>query len=260
MNTCPNTPHPSVRNRSKTNMYRYGGTTPTPSSGRRAGRAASRVTTAVARSSGRRSRTKKNQPLSSSAGLPLAESYSPSSHNNQRHSHHNNQRHHQHQAHKRHVRRWTQVDKVLSAAGLVVPTWVPVDTLTLDEKRLYEKHHPDHHSTITTRDFPTSISTTMTHNEMEASTQSDRPVHSPQDPSTETSTAITRTRETSTVAHATSTVSPTLRRTEVQDDAESLRLVHHPTVGTLPLSSSPKQDWMDQPLLKRPRIDDGLED
>jgi hypothetical protein len=115
------------------------GTTRTPRQVRRAGRAAARVTTAaaqVARSSGRRSRTKKNlnqhhhQHQAQTVSTPVvirrwtlsqqsyAYPYSPSS-SNSNHPRHRQHQHHQHDP-LRHARRWTRVDT--SSVYFAVPT------------------------------------------------------------------------------------------------------------------------------------------
>ena len=108
-------------------MSAYAGTT--PSSGRRAGRAAARVTThGAARSSGRRSRTKKNQPLLNSSSFSTSDQY----HYNGKNEHHNH-----HHPLKRNARSWTLLDTPLGGAGLIVPMWVPVDTLTDEQKEQY---------------------------------------------------------------------------------------------------------------------------
>ncbi|KAI2511918.1 hypothetical protein MHU86_2434 [Fragilaria crotonensis] len=107
-------------------MSAYAGTT--PSSGRRAGRAAARVTShGAARSSGRRSRTKKNQPLLNSSSFSTAD----------QHQYGTNQHHNHHQPLKRNARSWTLLDTPLGGAGLIVPMWVPVDTLTDEQKEQY---------------------------------------------------------------------------------------------------------------------------
>lgn len=107
-------------------MSAYAGTT--PSSGRRAGRAAARVTShGAARSSGRRSRTKKNQPLLNSSSFSTAD----------QHQYGTNQHQNHHHPLKRNARSWTLLDTPLGGAGLIVPMWVPVDTLTDEQKEQY---------------------------------------------------------------------------------------------------------------------------
>lgn len=118
--------------------------------GRRPGRAtAARVTSrrtaagaaAAARSSGRRSRTKKNQPFASQSPFSNNDNNNNNADpyhitNQQQYQNHYNQHHNHHHHHpsQRTARSWTLFDTPLGGAGLIVPMWVPVDTLTVEQK------------------------------------------------------------------------------------------------------------------------------